>query len=114
MVNILLAEVNALLIYAPKFAASLIRNKMSMSNNNLKLSIVEYDESSSFKINNGEIKISFFRVTHSIPDSFGIVFETYDGRSATTGDFKIDLTPVLEKGIKLNKIVFFVPKVMTC
>lgn len=106
-INILLAEVNVLLIYAPKFAAALVRNKMSIANNNRKISIVEYDENSFFRINNGEIKISFFRVTHSIPDSFGIIFETIDGRIATTGDFKIDLTPVLEKGIELNKIAFF-------
>jgi ribonuclease J len=36
----------------------------------------------------------FFRVTHSIPDSFGICIDTKEGRIIETGDFKIDLTPV--------------------
>jgi mRNA degradation ribonuclease J1/J2 len=41
-----------------------------------------------------EFKVSFFRVTHSIPDSFGICIDTKEGRIIDTGDFKIDLTPV--------------------
>lgn len=104
-INILIQEVNVLLIYAPKFAAELIRHKMSLLHAK-KPSIIEYDENSFFKINNGEIKVSFFRVTHSIPDAFGIVLETSEGRIATTGDFKIDLTPI-GKDIELNKIAFF-------
>lgn len=39
-------------------------------------------------------RVQFFRVTHSIPDSFGICVDTEEGRIVTTGDFKIDLTPV--------------------
>ena len=104
-INIILQELNILLIYASKFAAELIRHKMDLLHIK-KPSIVEYDENSFFKINNGEIKVSFFRVTHSIPDAFGIVLETSEGKIATTGDFKIDLTPI-GKDIELNKIAFF-------
>ena len=104
-INILIQEVNILLIYASKFAAELIRHKMS-SLHIKKPSIIEYDENSFFRINNGEIKVSFFRVTHSIPDAFGIVLETSEGKIATTGDFKIDLTPI-GNDIELNKIAFF-------
>ena len=42
-------------------------------------------------------------MTHSIPDCYGMCIDTQQGRIMTTGDFKIDLTPV-SKDISLNKI----------
>ena len=39
-------------------------------------------------------KVSFFAVTHSIPDCFGICIDTTEGRIVTTGDYKVDLTPI--------------------
>ena len=47
--------------------------------------------------------IEFFRTTHSIPDSYGICVDTPQGRIVTTGDFKIDLTPIAHD-ISLQKI----------
>lgn len=79
-------------IYAPKLAAALIRQKLEDHKIKEKIKIVEYDADSI--ITAGEFKVSFIRVTHSIPDSFGICVDTNEGRIVTTGDFKIDLTPV--------------------
>ncbi len=89
-------------IYAPKLAAALIRNKISENNIKDKVAIVEIDEET--KINVRDIfKVQFFHMTHSIPDSYGICVDTPHGRIMTTGDFKVDLTPVRQT-ISLNKI----------
>ena len=88
-------------IYAPKLAAALIKHKLADMRIREEVKIVEYD--SDTIINIDEFKVSFFYVTHSIPDSYGIVVDTPHGRIVHTGDFKIDLTPVGHK-IELAKI----------
>ena len=80
-------------IYAPRLAAALIRHKLEDARVKETVKIVEYDENSEFKIAD-DFLVSFFRVTHSIPDSFGICIDTPNGRIIETGDFKVDLTPV--------------------
>ena len=80
-------------IYAPRLAAALIRHKLEDARVKETVKIVEYDENSEFKIAD-DFLVTFFRVTHSIPDSFGICIDTPNGRIIETGDFKVDLTPV--------------------
>jgi ribonuclease J len=88
-------------IYAPRLAAAFIRHKLQDQRIKETVKIVEYDEDTVININ--EFKISFFSMTHSIPDCFGICVDTPEGRVVTTGDFKIDLTPVGAE-INLGKI----------
>lgn len=80
-------------IYAPKLAAALIKHKLDEMRVHEKVKIVEYDENDFIKVGDS-FTVQFFQVTHSIPDSFGICVDTTEGRIVTTGDFKIDLTPV--------------------
>lgn len=80
-------------IYAPKLAAALIRHKLEENRIKDQIKIVEYDSDTIVKVAD-DFVVSFFRVTHSIPDSFGICVGTKEGRIVDTGDFKIDLTPV--------------------
>lgn len=97
----LIQNVNIPIIYAPRLAAALIKHRLEEFRLVDRVKIVEYDDESIVKID--DFVVSFFRVTHSIPDSFGIVIETSEGTIVTTGDFKIDLTPI-GPDIQLNKI----------
>ncbi|MDR0899099.1 MAG: ribonuclease J [Lactobacillaceae bacterium] len=44
------------------------------------------------KVDFGDVKVSFFQTTHSVPESLGIVLETKYGQVVYTGDFKFDNT----------------------
>ncbi len=52
----------------------------------------------------GEIKVSFFKTSHSIPDCLGIVFHTPEGTVVHTGDFKFDLTPENKQYSDIHKM----------
>ena len=88
----LVKSLNIPAIYAPRLAAALIRNKFEEMRLTDKLPLIEYDDKT--KVSVDRFNVSFFRVTHSIPDSFGVVVDTPEGRIVSTGDFKVDLTPI--------------------
>ncbi|MFA6660284.1 MAG: ribonuclease J [Bacilli bacterium] len=88
----LLQNVNIPIIYAPRLAAALIKARLEEHKMATRVKIVEYTSETILKID--RFTASFFRVTHSIPDSYGICIDTPEGRIVSTGDFKIDLTPV--------------------
>ena len=97
----LMRNVHIPVIYAPKLAAALIRKKLKEMRVREQVTIIEFDEDDVYYVNN--FKVSFVQMTHSIPDAFGIAVETPHGNIFSTGDFKIDLTPV-GKDIDLGKI----------
>ena len=98
----LLQSIYVPVIYAPRLAAVLIKQKLLEMKFKAKVKLVEYDEDSVISID--DMKVSFFHVTHSIPDSYGICVDTTEGRIVTTGDFKIDLTPV-DHDFNLSKLM---------
>lgn len=87
----LLETVNIPAIYAPLQAVGLIKKKLEDRNIAYK-NLYVYTEKTKVKYKN--ISVEFFRTTHSIPDSHGIVIHTPNGTVVTTGDFKFDLTPI--------------------
>ena len=97
----LIQSINIPVIYAPRLAAALIKSRLEENRLSGRVTIVEYDENSVFEVDS--FKVSFFRVTHSIPDSFGVCVDTTEGRIVSTGDFKVDLTPV-GPDMELSKI----------
>jgi ribonuclease J len=52
----------------------------------------------------GKLKIEFFPVCHSIPDSVGLVIHTPVGTVVHSGDFKLDYTPVSGKPTDLSRL----------
>ncbi len=79
-------------IYATPFAMSLIKGKLDEKHllRNAELhEINEFDE-----VHFKKLWVSFFRTTHSIPDTIGVAVHTPQGTIVYTGDFKFDLTPV--------------------
>lgn len=88
----LLQRVNVPVIYAPKLALALIRQKIAELKGHYDVKLVEYDDDTVLNI--GDFNISFMHVTHSIPDSFAIRIKTPMGTILHSGDFKVDLTPV--------------------
>lgn len=101
----LIQKVNIPMIYAPRLATALIKHKLEDFRIHQKVRMIEIDGNSSFQV--GNMKIDAYTTTHSIPDSLGFRITTPNGVIMESGDFKIDLTPVGNQHIDLQKIARF-------
>ena len=79
-------------IWAGPFAKALIEKKLDEHHMLRSVRINEIDSSTSIRTK--YFTIGFIDTVHSIPDSFGVLVNTPNGRIFETGDFKFDLTPV--------------------
>lgn len=89
-------------IYATRFTLGLIELKLKEHKLLADTELTEITAASMLNFN--EIEVSFFKVTHSIPDCLGIVFKTPEGTIVHTGDFKFDLTPATKEHADLHRI----------
>jgi len=89
----LLKKVN-IPIYGGKFALAIVSKKLEEHGllRDTTLHTITEDTVVKFR----KLSVEFYSTTHSIPDSFGIVIHTPQGKVVHTGDFKFDFTPVGE------------------
>lgn len=80
-------------VYARAFTANIARRKLA--EHGLPDSVVTVVEPYPQVIECGPLKISYVPISHSIPESAGLVIDTPVGRLIHSGDFKIDETPVV-------------------
>lgn len=78
-------------IYTQRLTAGFIKAKFT-EHNLPKNKIIETKLDQSLDL--GVFKVSFYQVSHSVPDSTGVVIRTPQGLIVHQSDFKIDWTPV--------------------
>ncbi|MGG0657275.1 ribonuclease J [Rummeliibacillus pycnus] len=89
-------------IYATRFTLGLIEIKLKEHKILRETELIQIDSNSDLDF--GNIKVTFFKTSHSIPDCLGIVFHTQEGVVVHTGDFKFDLTPVNDQCSDIHKM----------
>jgi len=80
-------------VYATKFTAELIRNKLSYGDLQRSVRIIELPSGGNFEI--GPFKGEFIPVTHSIPEAQMLALHTKHGTVLHTGDWKFDPDPIV-------------------
>tara|TARA_B110000208_G_scaffold145783_1_gene175872 strand:- start:183 stop:1847 length:1665 start_codon:yes stop_codon:yes gene_type:complete len=83
-------------VYARAFTANIARRKLEehgVAENAVTVMGVWPDQ-----VKLGPFKVAFLPISHSIPESSGLVIDTPDGRIVHTGDFKLDQTPLVGEG----------------
>jgi ribonuclease J len=77
-------------IYTREFGALLIKKRMEEFPHVPELNIKIVDKNTNFLAITPNLKVKFFGITHSIPDSTGIIIETPYGDIVNTGDVRVD------------------------
>ncbi|WP_112180931.1 ribonuclease J [Paraliobacillus zengyii] len=89
-------------VYATSFTLGLIEIKLKEHKLLRETDLVEIDSHTELEFD--QMEVSFFKVSHSIPDCLGIVFKTPEGNIVHTGDFKFDLTPANDRKSDIHKM----------
>ena len=80
-------------VYARRFTANIARRKMVERGHPER--VVSTIEAWPETVKKGPFKVGFLPISHSIPESSGLVIDTPQGRLLHTGDFKLDETPLV-------------------
>ena len=97
----LLKQVNVP-IYAGPLPLALIKSKLEEHGLTRTTELHEIGEDTELKF--GKTSVTFFRTTHSIPDTLGVAVHTPSGTIVVTGDYKFDLTPITKQPPNLQRM----------
>jgi ribonuclease J len=89
-------------IYAGDLTRAMIEKRQEEYQDKPKLRLKTINSSS--KIKAGVFQVEFFKVSHNIPNAFGLIIRTPEGIVVHTGDFKIDFNPVGAEMCEFAKI----------
>ena len=98
-----LKQLDIPLIYGPRLAMSLLKDKLQESGLLERTSIQTVQPRDVVKVGK-HFKVEFIRNTHSIADSFTLAIHTPMGVLIHTGDYKIDHTPVDGEHFDLHRL----------
>ncbi|MFW5842202.1 MAG: ribonuclease J [Bacillota bacterium] len=76
-------------VYASYFTMALLKDTLkenNMNSDDYTLNVVKKEDILTF----GNVKVSFYQTTHSIPESFGVVLNTQDGAIVYSPDYTFD------------------------
>jgi ribonuclease J len=83
-------------IYARAFTSNIARRKLE--EHGVAANAVTVMSAWPDQVKLGPFKVGFLPISHSIPESSGLVIDSPDGRIIHTGDFKLDKTPLVGEG----------------
>jgi len=89
-------------VYGPQLAIGLIRVKLREHRMLRESTLHVIEPGQRFEL--GGIGIEYYRVAHSIPDACGIILHTPVGVVITTGDWKLDHTPIMGQHTDLSRL----------
>ncbi|MBU9714496.1 ribonuclease J [Evansella tamaricis] len=89
-------------VYGTKLTLALVEDHCNQVTMSKPPTLREIHADSKIKV--GTTPVSFFRTTHSIPDSVGVIIHTSQGPIVHTGDFKFDQNPVDQQLTEIGKL----------
>jgi ribonuclease J len=89
-------------VYGTALTIGMVKRQLQEANvlQNARLHVVGENDTVQF----GKLKVSLFRVAHSIPGAVGLVVDTPAGAVVHTGDYKLDETPAGGKTTDLARL----------
>ena len=90
-------------VWGTRLTLGMVRGKLTEHTYLPSVTLNEIDPDEPLRL--GPFTISFFRVTHSIPDGVGLVIDCPAGRVVHTGDYKFDQSPLSGPRTEVHKLV---------
>ncbi len=106
--KVVLPALNFPPLYWTRLTIGLIKKQLEEHKLLDKATLIEVDAGSEKEIQVGPFSVEYFKVNHSIPDCAGLYITSPSGATFMhTGDFKIDLDPVIDEPANLSRIGAF-------